>query len=165
MNCQFDGCTIPATFHITDQNAGQTLHYCETHAREHLASLAADQAHTTHQPQRKIDFDTYCSACGHDDQSHEPAEPSSAFCCPACSRSILNITGTNHAVITDTDLPRSIMRGCRIIPVAENDGLLTVAFDFVDLDMVEKTRFITNTDFLVVYAEPKYIDSLIENHL
>ena len=162
MNCQFGGCTNPATFHITDRVIAQTLHYCEIHAREHLGYCESQSAQQT---RRNIDFDTYCSACGHDDQSYESADHSTVIPCPSCSRTILNITGTRHAVITDTDINPTIMRECRIIPVAENNGLLTVTSDFVDIELIEKTRFITNTDFLVVYSEPHHIDSLFENHL
>jgi hypothetical protein len=73
--------------------------------------------------------------------------------------------GARHHFNGLMDINPTIIRECRIVPVAENDGLLTVASDFADIEMIEKTRFITNTDFLVVYADPHHIDSLIENHL
>ena len=163
MNCQFDGCTNPATFHITDRVIYQTMHYCEIHARDHLALF--DNSQSSQPTRRNIDFDTFCSACGHDDQSYESTNQSMAVHCPSCSRGILDITGSQHSVITDTDINPTIMRACRIIPVTENDGLLTVASDFVDIELIEKTRFLTNTDFLVVYAAPNHIDSIIETHL
>lgn len=79
---------------------------------------------------------------------------------------LADISGSEHDVITDTDINPTIIRNCRIVPINENEqtGRITVAFDFVDLEQIEKLRFLTNVDCLAVYASPNHIDSLIENH-
>ncbi len=158
MKCDFDDCHEVATFHVTDLESSKTTHWCHQHAHH---KLVRDAHPSFPDSSRQIDYNTYCLQCGHDKASYFGVVNEGAFSCPGCSRNLLNVTGTHCTPLTDSIFNPTIIRECRTVPIAYKDGIFIVASDFAESDKIEKMRFLTNTDCLLVYAEPEFIDSLI----
>lgn len=155
LTCQIDGCHQKATFHISEH--GRTQHLCEIHGRRYLA--AADEGPILHP---EIDWDTYCSICGHDARSYTLSE--TWFRCPACSGHILDLTGAQHAVLTHSTIPDQLVHDCRAVPVSFDEDRLIVVTDFADVERLEKLRFVVNRRLRAVYADPRHIDSLLRTY-
>ena len=167
MDCQYEGCINPATFHITILADDKTLHYCEVHAREYFES---EEPPSEHKSSRVIDFSSFCFVCGNDERSYKlpikadnPAEiQSETVSCPSCWRAIANMTGIQHSILFNTCINWTMIQAFRIIPISDSDGVVTVLSDFADIEALEKFRFIHNADFKVVFAESYQIDTIIK---